>query len=351
MNEIVARTSVPSLLLDPQRFEAAQRAGKMMALSALFPAHLRSKSQEEAVANAVLVMNIADRMREDPLAVAQNIFFIGGKPGWNASYMISRANQSGRFKGPIRWRFEGEGDALRVWAYAKLADAGDDEVDAEASMAMAKAEGWTKNTKYQSMPRQMLQYRSATLLIRLYCPEVMLGYQTVEEIEDVSAAGMKDITPPLDTTEPEPQPETPKDKPKPSTKTTKAKDPAPSPPKREKAADPPEQKGDPSDPGSAAASKSDVEDAEVVEEKPAEQAPSESGGEFDPSTLEEQWESLFLRIVDDFRVCDDHDSVNGLAGLFDEQIEALKAVSEDAYNAIQDEISTAHERADAKAAG
>lgn len=56
---------------------------------------------------------------------------------------------------------------------------------------MAKAENWTKNQKYRSMPEQLLRYRSATFLIRLYCPEVMVGVPAQVEVE----LDMKDVTP------------------------------------------------------------------------------------------------------------------------------------------------------------
>lgn len=183
-----------SVLLDNELFEQAQRAANALAVSPLFPEHLRKGGKDVAIANGVLVMNIAHRMSEDPLTVAQNIFFIGGRPGWNASYVISRANQAGIFRGRIGWNTAGEGEDLVVEAYATLADTGG-VVSAKSSMAMARAEGWVKNPKYQSMPEQMLRYRSATLLVRLYCPEVMLGYQTTEEIEDVRAATAVDVTP------------------------------------------------------------------------------------------------------------------------------------------------------------
>jgi hypothetical protein len=52
-------------------------------------------------------------------------------------------------------------------------------------MDTARKEGWTKNPKYKTMPEQMLRYRSATWLIRLHCPEVLLGMQASEEIQDV----------------------------------------------------------------------------------------------------------------------------------------------------------------------
>ena len=187
---VPAKTYAPSLLMDPDSFNHMQRVGSMLALSPLFPDHLRKGSKETAIANGVLVMNMAARLNEDPLTVAQNIYFVSGKPGWSSSYMIGKANQHGVFENPISWDITGKGETLSVTAFAELASTGK-RVEATCDMAMAKAEGWTKNSKYQSMPEQMLRYRSATFLIRLYCPEVMVGVPAQIEIE----MGMKDVTP------------------------------------------------------------------------------------------------------------------------------------------------------------
>ena len=35
------------------------------------------------------------------------------------------------------------------------------------------------------MPRQMMMYRAASFFARAHCPEVLLGIQTVEEVQDV----------------------------------------------------------------------------------------------------------------------------------------------------------------------
>ena len=184
-------THAPKLaIMDPATFDHMQRVGRMLALSPLFPDHLRKGSQESAIANGVLVMNMAMRLNEDPLTIAQQIYFVSGKPGWSASYMIGKANQHGVFKNPISWEVAGKGAELSVTAFAELAATGK-RVQVTCDMTMAKAEGWTKNSKYQSMPEQMLRYRSATFLIRLYCPEVMVGVPSQVEIE----LGMKDVTP------------------------------------------------------------------------------------------------------------------------------------------------------------
>lgn len=180
-------------LMDPAAFQHIQRVAGMYAASPLFPDHLRKGGQQAALANAVLVMNIAERLREDPLTVAQQIYFVGGKPGWAATYMIAKANQHGVFKNPIDWKVTGKKETLSVTAHAELASTGK-KVEVTVDMETAKAEGWTRNSKYQSMPEQMLRYRSATALIRLYCPEVMIGVPPANEVEDQHYS-MRDVTP------------------------------------------------------------------------------------------------------------------------------------------------------------
>ena len=59
------------------------------------------------------------------------------------------------------------------------------EISITVGMDTARKEGWTSNPKYKTMPEQMLRYRSATWLIRTHCPEVLLGMQSSEEIQDV----------------------------------------------------------------------------------------------------------------------------------------------------------------------
>lgn len=186
----VAVVTGGSMMTDTARFEHAQRVANVFANSQLVPAHLRGK-----VADCVIAMNIAERLGEDPLTVMQSIYIVGGRAGWSSSYMIARINKSGLIKGRITWDAKGSGKDLEVTARATLADTGE-VVTATASMQMAIAEDWIKNKKYSSMPEQMLRFRAAAMLQRLYFPEVMLGYRTIEEIETEAApAAAVDITP------------------------------------------------------------------------------------------------------------------------------------------------------------
>lgn len=171
-----------------QSFEVMQREARLFSASPLIPQHLRSGGPEQALANCYIALKMARTMGEDPLVVLQNIHVVNGKAGFATQYMIARANSAGIFKGRIGWRVDrSDKNNLSVTAYAVLADTGE-EIEFTADMAMAQAEKWTKNAKYKTMPEVMLRYRSAAFLIRFYAPDVMLGYHTSDEIEDVAAA-------------------------------------------------------------------------------------------------------------------------------------------------------------------
>lgn len=168
-------------------FDLDNRKAKMLAASVLFPEHLRKGSPEQNIANALTVVSLARELNENPLVLAQHIYLVHGKAAWSSSYLIAKANASGKFSDPIDWEIKGSGESMEVTAFAKVASTGR-RVAVSVSMKMAKAEGWSTKpgNKYASMPELMLRYRSATMLFRLYCPEVMLGMRAVEEIEDIA---------------------------------------------------------------------------------------------------------------------------------------------------------------------
>lgn len=151
-----------------------------LAKATIIPASFQRKP-----ADCFLALHIAARLNADPLVIMQNLYVVQGKPGWNAAFAIAQANASGVFSDPIQYEQKGEGEDLAVRAYATLKATGTKAQSITVDMRMAAAEGWTKNKKYQTMPALMLRYRAATFLIRQYCPEVLLGMHTADELADV----------------------------------------------------------------------------------------------------------------------------------------------------------------------
>lgn len=172
-------------LLDPQKMDALARASLAFSKSRLVPEHFRGQSEDVFV-----VLQMAMRLQIDPMTMLQSTYVIGGRPGMTSSLIIALAQRSGIFAGPITWTETGSGKTLEVTAHATIRETGE-AVSQTIGYSMAEAEGWTRNKKYQSMASHMLKYRSATWLIRLYAPAVLLGMQTVDELADVQASKAK----------------------------------------------------------------------------------------------------------------------------------------------------------------
>lgn len=144
-------------------------------------------------ANCLIAMEVARSLNLPFLTVVNNIDIIKGKPTYKASFLASLVNKSGLFKSSIRVDFTGKGNDLVATAKAQRHD--DSWCEMSVSMQTAIEEGWVKrNTKYQTMPNLMLGYRAITFFARMFCPEVALGLQTVEEVDDI---GIKDDKKPI----------------------------------------------------------------------------------------------------------------------------------------------------------
>lgn len=183
-------TTGDDILTSPSAYRHAMELAATLAQSQLLP-----KSFQGKPADVLMAMILARRMGEDVFTVLQNVHFVGNKPGWSASFLIARANQSGIFSTPLTWETRGTGEDMEVTCSATLAKTGQ-RVSRAASMRMARTEQWTKNPKYnlQGLAEQMLAYRSATLMLRLYAPQIMYGLHTEDEWQDVSASRGQSVT-------------------------------------------------------------------------------------------------------------------------------------------------------------
>jgi len=164
-----------------ENFETAQRIAKMLSSSDLVPKEFKGN-----IANCVIALNMANRIGADPLMVMQHLYIVHGKPSWSSTFLIAAINGSGKFKAPLRFLLSGEGDNRTCIAWT-LDLTGEKLESPSISMQMAKDEGWLQKagSKWKTMPELMMRYRAAAFFSRLYCPEITMGMQTVEEIQDV----------------------------------------------------------------------------------------------------------------------------------------------------------------------
>ncbi|MGO3712872.1 MULTISPECIES: hypothetical protein [Alcaligenes] len=222
------RTEVSMGFGNSDSFELMQRAAKLLSSSTLVPAAYRSviektdrygnvtdsRQNPNALANAVVALNMANRMGADPLMVMQNLYIVEGRPSWSSQWIIAAINGCGRFS-PLRFDIKNRGKrqieyVTFVWenrqrqevrntievedkvcvAWAIEKETGERLESPPVSIEMAVKEGWyTKNgSKWQTMDEVMLRYRTASFFGKLYAPELLMGLQSAEEAQEVIEA-------------------------------------------------------------------------------------------------------------------------------------------------------------------
>jgi hypothetical protein len=180
--DIATTTQSITAFSNAASFESAQRMALALVSSNIVPEQYRGKDN---IGNAIVALEMAQRIGASPLAVMQNLNIIHGRPSWSSTFIIAALNSCGRFA-PIRFEVTGEGDdrSCIAWTTDKT---GERLEGPPASIAMAKAEGWyAKNgSKWKTMPELMLRYRAAAFFGRLYAPDVLNGMHATEEVEDI----------------------------------------------------------------------------------------------------------------------------------------------------------------------
>ncbi|AZO67650.1 hypothetical protein [Mesorhizobium sp. M6A.T.Cr.TU.016.01.1.1] len=201
-------------------FAAGQRLCKALTSSNLVPAAYQGEGN---MGNALIALDMANRMQIPPIMVMQNLNVIEGRPSWASQFIIAALNACGLFS-PIRFRKVNLGQqevSKTEWtgpkgarqsrivkatvinkectAYAVEKATGEVLEGPTVSIAMAVAEGWyfRPGSKWVTMDDLMLMYRSAAFFGRLYAPHILNGMSTADEAMDM--AEIKDITPKAET--------------------------------------------------------------------------------------------------------------------------------------------------------
>lgn len=173
--------SESSIYQSQNSFEFAQRQAKSLCQSQLVPSQYQGQN---GLPNCLVALEMSKRMNLSPLVVMQNLNVIHGRPTWSAQFITSNIIGCGRFKN-FDYIVQGKDESLAVQCQAIRVEDNKLVKGTAVSMRMARQEGWTKNSKYSSMPELMLKNRAATFFGRQYIPDLLLGVQTNEEVIDI----------------------------------------------------------------------------------------------------------------------------------------------------------------------
>lgn len=171
----------PTIWNDPALMKTAYSAAKYLAASDLVP-ELTYKNKP---ANCLIALDMANRMNVSPLLVMQNLYIVKGHPAWSGQFCVAAVNGCSKFT-PLEFVTVESGGG-GCFARATRKDTGEVCKGTTVTMQMAADEGWLgkSGSKWKTMPEQMLKYRAASFFARAFCPEVLIGIQTVEEVQDV----------------------------------------------------------------------------------------------------------------------------------------------------------------------
>lgn len=188
---------------DLASFELMQRVARAFSSSELVPKAYRSLYQrtdrdgnpvgqpeinENATANCMIALDMAQRIGANPLMVMQNLYIVHGTPGWSSKFLVATINACGRYSS-LRYEWRGEPGTpdygCRAWAIERATGERLDGIWVDWNMVRAEKWDDKKGSKWKTMPDQMFIYRAAAFWQRAYAPELGMGLSTAEELQDV----------------------------------------------------------------------------------------------------------------------------------------------------------------------
>ena len=179
--------SLPATFI-PTDFSGVMEVAKLMSGSRnAVPNHLRGNP------GACLAVALdAYHLGVSPFALARTSYVVNENAtiSYEGKAVAAMVNARAGLEGRLRFRFEGEGEALRCTVYGTFRG---DKEPCELTVEIKTIS--TRNSPlWKQQPRVQLGYWAIRAWARLYCPEVILGFHAPEEQEpamvDVTHAGL-----------------------------------------------------------------------------------------------------------------------------------------------------------------
>lgn len=176
-------------------FASAQRKAQVLVAADTVPERYQNN-----MPNVLIALDFAGIVGVPVLFVMQNLDVIKKKPSWSGKFQIAAVRGCGRFTnvkfvngtdGTVQF---GNGAAAiglpnhTCFMQAQDIETGELVIGTTVSMRMAVLEGWygKQDSKWQTMPELMLQYRAGAFFARVHIPDILLGMQSSEELLDVA---------------------------------------------------------------------------------------------------------------------------------------------------------------------
>ena len=152
---------------------------------ALAKSDLVPEAYKGKTTNIMLAIDTANRMGLSPMFVMEQMSIVRGKRTWSGQACSTLVIGYPRFKN-VRLVYIGKEGTPEWGAYVTAIRKDTDEQvkGTTVTMKMAEMEGWTSNSKWKSMPEQMLAYSAYSFFARVHCADALNGFMVEGEPED-----------------------------------------------------------------------------------------------------------------------------------------------------------------------
>lgn len=167
--------------LDSKTMAVAWKTASMLANSGLLPTTYQKRPE-----NVLIALDLASRMDMSLMTVCQNLYIVQGKPAWSGQFCIAAINACGKYS-PLEFVWLDDGGCI-----AQATDLRTGKLCQSAPITPKTVAdfGWDKKSgsmwNIDGMKQQMYMYRAAAFFARTFCPDVLNGVYTKEEIMDIN---------------------------------------------------------------------------------------------------------------------------------------------------------------------
>jgi len=200
IDRVLQQVDISKAIYVPEQYAHLFKLAQGFAASDLIPKHYQGKPS-----NCLIAMIRADAMKLDVFFLMEHTYVVHGRLGLDGQLLIALMNKSGLFKSRIVFKYSGDSREERKCRLIATFKDSTEEIFSEVSYQMAKENGWTKPepayiwengqkiisgttpSQWDTMTDQRLAYRTAAFFCRLYCPDIIGGMTTVDELREAPA--------------------------------------------------------------------------------------------------------------------------------------------------------------------
>jgi hypothetical protein len=168
-------TDLATVGLNPADLKGQMELAKVLGMSALLPQALRGKP-----ADVLVTVMYGREMGLTPMQAIQGIYVVNGRPTCGGKLLLAKVRQAGH-----RVKVEATDKAARVTI--TRSDDRENPHTEEFTWADAERAKLTTKDTWKSWPKQMLTWRAVSNAVNVQCPEVAMGFEITELVQDETA--------------------------------------------------------------------------------------------------------------------------------------------------------------------